>query len=93
MIIVEGKLYITSGKRDLFIEKSMHAMRTARQTKGCFDFVVAADPIELDRVNIFEKWESEKELTAFRGSGPNDELSSLISKAAVNQHVVDVDDD
>jgi hypothetical protein len=33
---------------------------------------VAADPIEPDRVNIYEEWESEEALLTFRGAGPDE---------------------
>ena len=50
-------------------------MVQARRTKGCRDFVVAADPLEPGRVNVHEEWESEAELEAFRGSGPEPDLA------------------
>jgi len=36
-----------------------------------WDFVVSADPLEPDRVNVYEQWESDAELEAFRGEGPS----------------------
>ena len=88
MIIVSGRLYIRSNKRDLFLESSLEPMATARKTRGCFDFVVAPDPIEPDRVNVYEEWDSAAELEAFRGSGPDSDLSDLIVRAEVSEHEV-----
>lgn len=74
--------------RDLFLNRSFDAIKAARQQKGCRDFVVAADPIENNRVNIYEEWETEEELAEFRGSGPDSDISSLIVSAEVSKHIV-----
>jgi hypothetical protein len=50
--------------------------------------VVAADPLESDRVNVYEEWESEEALVTFRGDGPDHELSASIVRADVSRHVV-----
>lgn len=88
LIIVSGKLTIEDGRREEFLESSRVAMLEARQTPGCLDFVVAPDPLEMNRVNIYEEWESEGQLTLFRGSGPGDEMANLIVDAAVKQRDV-----
>lgn len=88
MIIVSGRIYVEADNRDLFINRSLEAMKAARQRKGCKDFVIAADPIEKNRVNIYEEWESEEELAEFRGSGPDSDISSLIVSTEVSQHIV-----
>ena len=49
---------------------------------------MAADPIEADRVNVYEEWESEEALLAFRGAGPDEGLTSSIVRADVARHVV-----
>lgn len=92
MIIVSGKIFVASGMSTLFVEKSLDAVKAARVAKGCLDFVVAVDPIEYDRVNVYEKWESEDALDAFRGSGPASDISSLIRDAQVSQHRIVLDE-
>jgi quinol monooxygenase YgiN len=86
MIIVSGRLYLTPGRRDAFLAASREAVVAARQAPGCRDFVVAADPIELDRVNVYEDWDSDPQLEAFRGTGPTPELSGVIAHAEVRRH-------
>jgi quinol monooxygenase YgiN len=88
MLIVSGRLYVQPERRDAFLAASLEAVKQARQTAGCLDFVVAADPIEPDRVNVFEQWESEKALTSFRGAGPSPELRGEILRAEVATHRV-----
>ena len=67
---------------------SLEGVAAARRSPGCLDFVVAADPIEPDRVNVYEQWESDAELDAFRGEGPSPELTSDILRAHVSKHLV-----
>lgn len=88
MIIVSGRIYVRSGQRDLFVKSSMEAVQAARQTPGCRDFVVAPDPVEADRVNVYEEWDSAAQLQAFRGDGPGNDLMDLIVRADVTEHQV-----
>ena len=88
MLIVSGRIYVRPGTRQAFLMSSLAAIVQARSTRGCRDFVVAADPIEPDRVNVYEAWESEEALVIFRGAGPEQDLSSSIVRADVSRHVV-----
>jgi hypothetical protein len=88
MVIVSGRIYVRPGTRDDFLKLSTEAVVQARRSTGCLDFVVAADPIEPDRVNVYEEWESEQALVAFRGDGPGADLSSMIVKANVIKHAI-----
>jgi quinol monooxygenase YgiN len=88
MIIVSGRIYVRPGTQREFLAASLEAVAEARKSRGCRDFVVAADPIEPDRVNVYEEWESAEALMTFRGSGPDDGLTSSIVRADVSRHVV-----
>ncbi|MGH7343634.1 MAG: putative quinol monooxygenase [Candidatus Rokuibacteriota bacterium] len=88
MLIVSGRIYVRPGSRQEFLASSLQAVALARKSRGCRDFVVAADPIEPDRVNVYEEWESEEALLAFRGAGPDEGLTSSIVRADVARHVV-----
>ncbi|NJN63526.1 MAG: antibiotic biosynthesis monooxygenase [Acidobacteria bacterium] len=88
MIIVSGRIYVRAGSRDEFLLASREAITLARGTAGCRDFVVAADPLDSDRVNVYEEWESEEQLLAFRGEGPGDDVMSTIVRADVRRHEI-----
>lgn len=85
MIIVAGQLRVATGDRDDFLARSRAAIQRARTAQGCGDFVVAADPIDLDRINVYERWADRGTLLAFRGAGPDDELNALIVSADVSE--------
>jgi len=63
-------------------------VQAARAADGCIDFHISADPIEADRINIFEQWESTEVVEAFRGSGPSADQQATILDAKVMQHDV-----
>ena len=88
MIIVAGKIYTEQPQRDTFVTRSLDSVALARKAPGCLDFVVSADPLEPDSVNVYESWETEAQLEAFRGSGPDDGLSSLVLRAEVARHQI-----
>jgi quinol monooxygenase YgiN len=88
VIIVSGRLIVAPGARDEFVAASRESVSAARAADGCRDFVVAADPLEPDRVNVYEEWDSERELMAFRGDGPAPAMGALIVSSAVFRHQV-----
>jgi quinol monooxygenase YgiN len=88
VIIVSGRIYVTPERREAFLADSREAVLAARHAPGCRDFVVAADPIEADRVNVYEEWDSENALEAFRGAGPGPQLAAAIIRAHVRRHQV-----
>ncbi len=88
MIIVAGSIQVEAEDRAAFLESSAEAVRLARSTSGCHDFAVSADPIENGRANVFELWEDRESLEAFRGSGPDDDLGSMIVQATVREFEV-----
>jgi quinol monooxygenase YgiN len=89
-IIVAGKLSIKSGSRDEFIEKSREAILQARENEACEDFSVSPDSIDLNRVNIFEKWKSRSALDTFRDSGPESDIFSLVASFDVNEYEINI---
>jgi quinol monooxygenase YgiN len=88
MLIVSGRLYLKAGAMSEFLTSSKEATALARKAPGCRDFVVSPDPIEPDRINVYEEWESEKALLDFRGSGPSSDMRSVILRGEVLRHVV-----
>jgi quinol monooxygenase YgiN len=87
-IIVSGSIYVAPTRRDAFVAASLEAVVAARSTPGCLDFVVSADPVEPDRVNVYERWETDAAVEAFRGEGPGPELTSGIVRADVARYEI-----
>lgn len=88
MIIVSGRIYAVPGTRARLLSDSREAMHRARQARGCRDFVVAADPVEPDRVNVYEEWDTAADLDLFRGNGPQDTVTANIARSEVSRHQV-----
>ena len=88
MIIVAGPVYIDAAERDAYLDGCREVITAARAADGCVDFHLAADPIEDDRINVFERWETVAAVEGFRGAGPSPEQAAAIRDAAVMQFEV-----
>ncbi len=91
MIIVSGHLLTSPENRDLLVERSLNAVRAARELADCLDFVVAADPIEAGRVNVYEEWKSRAAMERFRSDGPSVDLAGLIDHFNITERELDSD--
>ncbi|WP_433367780.1 putative quinol monooxygenase [Streptosporangium sp. CA-115845] len=60
----------------------------ARAASGCLGFVPAADSEEPDRINAYERWESDAHLERFRGTGPEPDRRAAIRDARMAKHGV-----
>ena len=69
MLIVAGHLQVPAEQRAEFLLSVLAVTEMARRAPGCLEFVQAPDPLEDDRVVIYERWQSERDLLAFRNSG------------------------
>lgn len=88
MVIVSGKLYVDAEERRQYLEACRGVIEQARRSPGCIDFHLSADPLEEDRINVYEQWESVADVEAFRGSGPDADQTAAIVDAQVAQHEV-----
>jgi quinol monooxygenase YgiN len=86
MVIVAGHIVVDPHQRDDYLSGCVEVVRQARRTAGCLDFALSADLLEPGRVNIFERWESQAAVEAFRGSGPSDDQGAAIVAASVAEY-------
>ena len=64
MVIVQGTFRVAPGDRDAFLAQSIAGMVDSRAEPGCIEYVMAADPVEADRVVLSERWASMEDLEA-----------------------------
>jgi quinol monooxygenase YgiN len=88
MVIVAGHVVVEPGEREAYLAGCVSVVEQARQAPGCLDFVIAADLVDAGRVNVYERWESQAAVDAFRGSGPSDEQSAAMVTASVAEYDV-----
>lgn len=88
MIIVAGWLRVRPEDRESYLAESHEVIVAAREAPGVIDFHLSPDPIEPDRINVFEQWESVEAVESFRGSGPSDEQGEMMLGAHVEQHEI-----
>lgn len=66
MLIIAGRMYVPPEERDSWVEAHDDAIRRARAMPGCLELYLSADPIDKNVVNMFERWETEEQLEAWR---------------------------
>jgi quinol monooxygenase YgiN len=88
MLIIAGNLIVEPADREAFLVANGDVVEQARRAPGCLDFVQAADPIDPSRINIFERWDDEEHLLAFRGAGQPSSDSPPILSASVKRYVI-----
>jgi quinol monooxygenase YgiN len=88
MLIIAGRLILDPDHRDTFLAANAETVAQARQATGCLDFVQAADPLDPSRINIFERWDTEEHLLAFRGAGQPASDSPPIESADVKRYLI-----
>lgn len=86
MLIIAGHLVVAPADRDAYVAECAPAVEAARTAPGCLDYSITADTVDPARVVIYERWESERELLAFRGSGPSDDQQTAILDADVRRY-------
>ena len=86
MVIVAGHITVEPRERESYVAGCVSVVEQARGAAGCLDFAITADLVDSGRVNIFERWESQAAVDAFRGSGPSDEQGAAMLSASVAEY-------
>jgi quinol monooxygenase YgiN len=88
VLIIAGHLAVSPTERDVYVEECVAVVTAARAAPGCLDYSITADSVDPSVVRIFERWETEEQLLAFRGSGPSDDQQAAIVAADVKRYGV-----
>jgi quinol monooxygenase YgiN len=64
VLIVAGTFIIEPAQRDAFIESRLVTMRNSRSELGCHEYTFSADPVDPNRVLLFERWDDQASLDA-----------------------------
>jgi quinol monooxygenase YgiN len=86
MLIIAGHLVVSPTDRDAYVADCVTVVEAARAAPGCVDFSITADSVDAARICIYERWEDEEQLLAFRGSGPSDSQQAAILDADVKRY-------
>jgi quinol monooxygenase YgiN len=86
MVIVAGHIVVDPDQRGPYLASCVCVIEQVRRSPGCLDFSLTADLVDVSRINIFERWESQAAVEAFRGSGPSDEQSAAVLAASVAEY-------
>lgn len=88
MIVVAGWLRLDAADRHRYLEDCKPVIEAARAAPGCHDFYLVEDPLDPERIKVFEAWEDSESVERFRGSGPTEDQKGTILDARVEQHEI-----
>jgi quinol monooxygenase YgiN len=86
MLIIAGHVIVSPAERDEYVAGCVGVVRAAQVAPGCLDFSITVDSVDADRIRIYERWETEAQLLAFRGSGPSPSQQAAIVDADVKRY-------
>lgn len=66
MIIIAGYTLTETRKRDAAVEAFAGMVERVRTYDGCLNLSISADPVDPDRINLFECWRDQRSLNAWR---------------------------
>jgi quinol monooxygenase YgiN len=87
-VIVAGYMVVDPGERAAYLADCVDVVRQARSAAGCLDFAISGDLLDDGRINVYERWESQTAVEAFRGGGPSDEQGAMLMWASVAEYDV-----
>ncbi|MGQ0775781.1 MAG: putative quinol monooxygenase [Pseudonocardiales bacterium] len=93
MLIIAGRLRVDPADRDAYVRDCVAVVEQARAAPGCLDFAITADTVEADRINIYERWDTDANLQAFRSSGPSAGQTAQILDADVRRYLISAEAD
>ena len=88
MVIVAGQLVVAPDRRASYLTGCAAVVEQARRAPGCLDFSITGDLLDPGRINVYERWESQAAVEAFRGSGPSEDQGAALLSASVAEYEV-----
>ncbi len=88
MLIIAGHLQVEPAERDAYVAGCVPVVEGARSAPGCLDFSISADAVDPGRIVIYERWDDEATLLAFRGSGPTGDQQAAVLDADVRRYTI-----
>jgi quinol monooxygenase YgiN len=87
-VIVAGWYTVDPKRRDEVVESFKDLVLRARSAPGCLDLAITADPVESNRINLFELWESEEALNAWRAVSRAPKKMAPILRMDMQKHII-----
>lgn len=89
MLIVAGHLLVDTARRDDYVAAHADLVARGRLAEDCLDLVVAADTVDPQRVNLFERWANEESLDAWRAIADPPQLDVSYLGGDVQKYSID----
>ncbi|WP_295807927.1 antibiotic biosynthesis monooxygenase family protein [uncultured Nitratireductor sp.] len=88
MIVIAGHMAVPPEERRAHVAAHADMIRRARNHPGCVDFAICEDALDPARVNLFELWENDAALDAWRRVANPPASDAPLSAVTVRKHHV-----
>lgn len=88
MLIVAGWLRVEPDARAAYLRGCAAVVEAARVAPGCLAFSLGADMVDPGLISVYERWQDEDDLLAFRSSGPDEHQQVAILDASVRRYEI-----
>ena len=89
MSIIAGHSLVDASQRDAYVEAYRGLVMRARAAPGCLDVAITADTADAGRVNMYERWDGEDTLAAFRAVADPPQLDIEMRDMQVSKFSID----
>jgi quinol monooxygenase YgiN len=86
VVIVAGHVTVEPQQRESYLAACVSIVERARGAAGCLDFAITADLIDPGRVNLFERWESQAAVKAYRRRAPRNRSGVAMLSVSVAEY-------
>ncbi|KAA8889716.1 antibiotic biosynthesis monooxygenase [Nocardia colli] len=88
MLIIAGYAEVDPAQRDAYVSAFQDLLSRSRSAPGCLDCAITADPVDPDRVNVYERWDTPENLEAWRAVADAPALDITIKNTYVMKYTV-----
>lgn len=85
-LVIAGPVHVDPDEQQAFVDAHKDLITAARAFRGCLDIAVTPDPLDPTRVYVFELWESDERLQAWRAQAPVPAHAPAIVRDEVQMH-------
>lgn len=82
-VIISGEIDLTPGARAKALDDAQPFIDAALAEKGCVHYDWTASPTLLDRIHVFEEWDTEADLIAHLADRPYRDMSGHLGAVGI----------
>ncbi|HEY6749196.1 MAG TPA: antibiotic biosynthesis monooxygenase family protein [Mycobacteriales bacterium] len=88
MWIIAGSVTIEAARREAYVTAHQDLVRRGREADGCLDLAISEDPLDPNRINVYERWESWDAIEAWRAVANAPDTGTAVDGSRIKAYEV-----